>query len=339
MAQKKFNLDLSRNQNQKSHGTSEDILDCSLNENSSIEQNNPPTTAMDSIASVQEKEEKSRGTSESFVSSTFIEMIHRDKIIRSNQNFFDKEGIEELASLIKAFGLEQNLLVEDNGDGTYKLLGGERRHRATELIHSETGEYEYLPCKVEQNTIVDETDELIRIICSNTYRQFTDAQKFEIFTKLKEATEKKLSSDEIGNKKVYYAKLLKMSETQIQRCLNITNNLVPKLKEQILSGDISIRQADELSHLPEEEQVEAAELDVADKQKKSHGTSKEICYQINSDRLGLLPEIFEDTKVLFSTSRKFKDDDSAIKADKLLTRINKELQQLNELLEASCTDV
>ncbi len=44
---------------------------------------------------------------------------------------FNEDSIRELAQSIKENGLVQPITVEDNGDGSYTLVGGERRLRAT----------------------------------------------------------------------------------------------------------------------------------------------------------------------------------------------------------------
>lgn len=49
------------------------------------------------------------------------------------RRYFDPEKLAELAGSIKEHGLAQPLLVSPNGDGTYELIAGERRLRASEL--------------------------------------------------------------------------------------------------------------------------------------------------------------------------------------------------------------
>jgi ParB family chromosome partitioning protein len=49
------------------------------------------------------------------------------------RRYFDPEKLAELSGSIKEHGLAQPLLVSPNGDGTYELIAGERRLRASEL--------------------------------------------------------------------------------------------------------------------------------------------------------------------------------------------------------------
>lgn len=53
------------------------------------------------------------------------------------------ETIRELANDIKRHGLLHNIVVSYTQDGKYKLLSGERRLRAYQLLHTETGNPKY----------------------------------------------------------------------------------------------------------------------------------------------------------------------------------------------------
>ena len=46
---------------------------------------------------------------------------------------FDEQALKELANSIKEHGVIQPIVVNDNGDGTYMIIAGERRFRATKL--------------------------------------------------------------------------------------------------------------------------------------------------------------------------------------------------------------
>ena len=101
--------------------------------------------------------------------------------------------------------------------------------------------YEYVPCKVE-TSIKDDSDETIRLVLNNaTIRDMTEQDKIQQYETLKEAVEQKIQSGEkVGVKRQYLAKLLQVSEAQIQRYKNISEKLIPELKEKINSGDIRI---------------------------------------------------------------------------------------------------
>lgn len=55
-------------------------------------------------------------------------------VIKTNPNqprkVFDENALNELSSSIKLHGLIQPIVINDNGDGTYLIIAGERRYRA-----------------------------------------------------------------------------------------------------------------------------------------------------------------------------------------------------------------
>lgn len=65
-----------------------------------------------------------------------VDTISIDKI-KTNPNqprkHFDEEGLNELAASIKVHGVVQPIVLNDNGDGTYLIIAGERRYRASKI--------------------------------------------------------------------------------------------------------------------------------------------------------------------------------------------------------------
>ena len=65
-----------------------------------------------------------------------VDMIEIGKI-KTNPNqprkHFDEEGLNELAASIKIHGVIQPIVLNDNGDGTYLIIAGERRYRASKI--------------------------------------------------------------------------------------------------------------------------------------------------------------------------------------------------------------
>jgi len=65
-----------------------------------------------------------------------IQYIEIDSIFpnpHQPRRIFQEEPLEELAESIKQRGIIQPILVENNGDGTYLIIAGERRYRASRL--------------------------------------------------------------------------------------------------------------------------------------------------------------------------------------------------------------
>lgn len=65
-----------------------------------------------------------------------IKMIPREKIIPDPdqpREHFDKESIQDLANSMKEFGLLQPIMVKPGENGTYEIIAGERRWRASKF--------------------------------------------------------------------------------------------------------------------------------------------------------------------------------------------------------------
>ena len=65
-----------------------------------------------------------------------VDMVEIGKI-KANPNqprkHFDEDGLNELAASIKIHGVIQPIVLNDNGDGTYLIIAGERRYRASKI--------------------------------------------------------------------------------------------------------------------------------------------------------------------------------------------------------------
>lgn len=54
------------------------------------------------------------------------------------RTFFDKEALEELAASIEKIGIVQPITLRDEGDGSYQIIAGERRYKASILAGLKT---------------------------------------------------------------------------------------------------------------------------------------------------------------------------------------------------------
>ncbi len=73
--------------------------------------------------------------------STSINEVELDKIKPNPdqpRTSFDEEALEELAASIKKIGIVQPITLRDEGDGSYQIIAGERRYRASLLAGLET---------------------------------------------------------------------------------------------------------------------------------------------------------------------------------------------------------
>ncbi len=85
-------------------------------------------------ALISNDEVKTEGSSS--ICDVEIELIHRNP--NQPRKEFDDDGIQELANSIRQIGIIQPTTLRDMGDGTYIIIAGERRWRASQLAGKTT---------------------------------------------------------------------------------------------------------------------------------------------------------------------------------------------------------
>lgn len=110
------------------------------------------------------------------ITSIKLSLIDEDKDQPRYQ--FNQEALEELANSIKEIGLLSPIKVRDTGDGRYKIIYGNRRYKASQMIGLES-----IPCIVSNAT--DEMDIYFEQIAENLTREdFSPIEEAEAFHKL-----------------------------------------------------------------------------------------------------------------------------------------------------------
>ena len=201
-----------------------------------------------------------------------VKQIDVTKIIPNEKNFYSITGIEELANSLSVSDRQLPPLdVVDNGDGTYRLISGERRLSAT-LFRMERGEMERaeLPCHIlpafqQEGALTAEQMETLSIILANNYRQkstldrLREVQKLESIARAiyQEEKEKGVLSDGNGKNtpfRTFFAEqILAISPAALQR-LKALENLSDEAVAAFEEGIISKSAATELAALSKEEQ-------------------------------------------------------------------------------------
>lgn len=200
-------------------------------------------------------------------------MIDVEKLIESEENFYATNDVEELARSIELLGgIEQNLIVEDTGDGQYKVIAGHRRRKAVlQLLAEGKEEYRMVPCRVRAGS-EGTLNDLRLILTNSTARQLTDFEKIkqvqilkDLLQKYKEqlAEENKDKPREeqirIGRIRDCIAELLDISPSQVGRMERIDKNLSDEFKKELKDGNINMSTAVSISVKTEEEQAEIYE--------------------------------------------------------------------------------
>ena len=200
-----------------------------------------------------------------------VENIDAEKIIPNEKNFYSVEGIEEMANSLAVSGHMSPLEVVSNGDGTYRLISGERRLSAT-LCRIRRGEIDKaeLPCHVlpafeAKGALSAEQVEMLSIIFANNYRQKTVLDQLNEVKQLEpiarsiyqEAKEKGDLTDENGANmkfRTFFAEhILSISKSALQR-LQVLSQLTDEARKALEEGLIGKSVATEVAALSKEEQ-------------------------------------------------------------------------------------
>lgn len=187
--------------------------------------------------------------------------ISINNIVPSPNNFYsiEEEKLKGLKDSIELLGLKQNLVVKKIEKNKYEIIAGHRRYLAMKKLYEEGNlNFEYIPCKVEDDDYIK--NELELLMTNSTTRELSDWEKITQANKLKELlTEYKKKEKLPGRVRDIISDILNTSPTQVARMESISKNLVEEFKDELKDGNIKITVAHELSKLPEEKQKEVFE--------------------------------------------------------------------------------
>ena len=157
--------------------------------------------------------------------------------------------LKELAESIKLYGILQPLIVRENGDGTYELISGERRLRASKIAGLAT-----VPA-------------LVREFSDNQVREIAIIENVqrENLNPVEEARAYERLINEFGYSKEFLASKIGCSITRLMMLLRLLK-LAPQVQEFIISGQLTITQALPLLTIENEElQIQTAEIIISEK--------------------------------------------------------------------------
>ena len=135
---------------------------------------------------------------------------------------FDTEGLNELAASIKLHGIVQPIVVNDNGDGTYLIIAGERRWRAANICGLKT-----VPAVVRNYT-----DKQVKEISIIENLQREDLNPVEAAKAIKELM------DEYGLTQEVVADRIGKSRSSIANTLRLLS-LYPDVLKMVEDGKLS----------------------------------------------------------------------------------------------------
>lgn len=187
------------------------------------------------------------------------------KMYSNDKNFYSMEDIEELADLILAVGLIENMAVtyDPCEKGEYRIISGEKRWRALNvLLERGFAEFEVATCQIL--TPAEEHEETVQIIIANSYRTKTIKDQLEEAKSLKASLQYMkengltLQGVKLDGKKIrdVVANIMKLSGTKVAQIDGINSNLLPEFVEQLEQGKLTFSAAYELSGMSKEDQEE-----------------------------------------------------------------------------------
>ena len=185
---------------------------------------------------------------------------------------FDEQALRELADSIQKHGVIMPIVVNDNKDGTYMIIAGERRFRACKIAGRNT-----IPVVI-RNYSQREIKEISLI--ENLQRE--DLNPIEAATAMKQLMiEYKLTQDELAER-------IGKSRPAVANTLRLLN-LCPEVMMMVAEGKLSAGHARTLVPLPAEDQQQFAQDAV-----KSQSSVRELEKKVRA--YNVAPEILEERK-------------------------------------------
>ena len=173
------------------------------------------------------------------------ELIPTSEIVAAEFNPYNEndsaENVEQLAKSIEAYGLIEPLCVNKGSDGLYHLISGERRFKAILRLN-----WKSVPCVVYDELEAIQAE--LRLHEANLEtREYTSAQKFSFYKRVKELLEDLKDNGKLsGGLQKNIADMLHISERQVRKYDSISK-LPDEIQQSVMEGDMTINRAYNLS--------------------------------------------------------------------------------------------
>ena len=191
---------------------------------------------------------------------------------------FDEAFLEELADSIRKHGVIQPLVVSDLGDGSYELVAGERRLRASKMAELKT-----VPIVIRE---FEEKDRLAVALIENIQR--ADLNAIEVAEAYQEMIDRvNLTQEEVslivGKSRTSVAntlRLLKLPESIRTRVVN--NNISEGHGRAILSLYPNFQKMEEVARISEEEDLSVRQTEDLTRKILSEDINKDVSPKSNT---------------------------------------------------------
>lgn len=163
----------------------------------------------------------------------------------AEDNVFGKndtdEKVQELAKMIDLAGLINPLGVVKQENGRYRLFSGEKRFKAVRFLNWET-----VPCRVFEGDTPNMVQ--LKLFIANSEREYTAAEKLEIYEKLRAHLEKMKAEREFtGNISRAMEDLMQLSDRQVRKYRQMSEHLTANEKEALSAGQITVNEAAQIA--------------------------------------------------------------------------------------------
>lgn len=193
-----------------------------------------------------------RGVSDSGTGREQIEYIPLTQIDKDPNNFYQLNGLEELAANISLCGLQQPIRVRQKDDGRYIIVSGHRRRAALELLAEDDPErWQEVPCIVERDEVSPSLQQLRLIYANANTRKMSPAE----ISQQAEQVEKLLYQlkeegyDFPGRMRNHVAEAVNVSKSKLARLKVIRENLDESWVDAWNAGTLTESQAYELAQM------------------------------------------------------------------------------------------
>lgn len=175
-----------------------------------------------------------------------IVYVPLDKLHEDPNNFYDIDGIEDLASNIELVGLQQPPRVRPDPDhpGEYILISGHRRRAAYQLLADEGKEqFKTMPVIPEAAADTDALQELKLILANSSTRKMSSVETAKQAERIQELVYqlKEQYGEEYfpGRMRDYVAEACQISASRLARLKVIREKLIEELRPPYESGGLN----------------------------------------------------------------------------------------------------
>lgn len=182
-----------------------------------------------------------------------IQYIPLSQIDEDPNNFYQLEGIAQLADNIALCNLQQPIRVRQKEDGRYIIVSGHRRRAALEMLVADGYEkFREAACIVEQDEVSPALQQLRLIYANANTRKMTSAEISEQAQQVEKLLYqlKEEGYDFPGRMRDHVAEACSVSKSKLARLKVIRENLDASWADDWKEGKLTESQAYELAQLP-----------------------------------------------------------------------------------------